>query len=573
MRSARDAFLQGEEGTQDEHAHHRMEDDEDEATPRSSAAAAGATAHTSTTTAAAASAASPASSSAGRPTHSSAAAHPSASSLSPSGAISLVHSSAQLLVLEFPARSQFGVDWWSFHVGHAFQGMKMVPRGVHFIWTAASPHESTQAGSGVLDPDMASRLGSFIWLESTDTWVRRWNPAEEALEAISDEAEEQRYIAAARRLEFDRGQGSYPLEDRRRWTDLTDCITRELVERLEPVDRKIGVGKMAKYALEDKKQKTPHVEEVDEVKEEQKQQRNPVAMEDVTMAEPGGAATVTAVPTVAASKPPRSAPAPSSSFYTRIPTVRSFFLRQQQQQQQQAASLTPEERAHALTQLHMDQSPILESIFSASTATSTLAAVSNPPDGDHAPLLTPAELDLLGELQFAFTAFLIGHDYEGFDAWKDLTRLLTSCTQSLEHHPAFYEYWLGSVLHAQLAALPRDFFVDAISGENFLLPCLRDLFDRLAGGVVPASLLVAAEAARRYLQANFHGHVHLPSAAIGTEVAADWNDRHEPSGVSSGSDGGVSSSITSAELRAFKRQLQDQEGEYGPTIADEATED
>ena len=46
---------------------------------------------------------------------------------------------------------------------------------------------------------------------------------------------------------------------------------------------------------------------------------------------------------------------------------------------------------------------------------------------------------LLGELQFAFVTFLLGHVYDAFEQWKQLVALLTKCDDALAtRHP-----WLG----------------------------------------------------------------------------------------------------------------------------------
>lgn len=230
-----------------------------------------------------------------------------------------------------------------------------------------------------------------------------------------------------------------------------------------------------------------------------------------------------------------------------------------------ASSMTPEDRSRLLTAMHMDQSPLLESLFASSVAVSTLACVSNPPaassSSSDAPLLTPSELDLLGEYQFAFTAFLVGQDYEGFECWKGLTVLLTSCADALTRRHVFYEQWLG-VLGHQLEAAPRDFFVDELSSENFLRPCVQRLFDHLATALVPMSLVYAAKELRELIKRKFlwRNIGHLP-----TFVHQEEEQQHPEGSPSSARE------ITAEELQAFKQRLQAQaeEDEYAPTIAEE----
>jgi len=41
---------------------------------------------------------------------------------------------AVLVFLDFPAGSEFGIDYCSWEVGEQFKGVKMIPPGIHFIY-------------------------------------------------------------------------------------------------------------------------------------------------------------------------------------------------------------------------------------------------------------------------------------------------------------------------------------------------------------------------------------------------------------------------------------------------------
>lgn len=86
--------------------------------------------------------------------------------------------------------------------------------------------------------------------------------------------------------------------------------------------------------------------------------------------------------------------------------------------------------------------------------------------------------DLLGELQFAFVCFLMGHVYEGFEHWKRLVHLLCSCQRALVDFEDFYLKFLMT-LHFQLKLTPRDFFVDIVTKNNFLTITLTNLFTNI----------------------------------------------------------------------------------------------
>lgn len=86
--------------------------------------------------------------------------------------------------------------------------------------------------------------------------------------------------------------------------------------------------------------------------------------------------------------------------------------------------------------------------------------------------------DLLGELQFAFVCFLMGHLYEGFEHWKRLVHLLCSCSKALVDFEDFYMKFMMT-LHFQLKLTPRDFFVDIVTKNNFLTITLTNLFTNI----------------------------------------------------------------------------------------------
>ncbi|KAK7869800.1 hypothetical protein R5R35_008325 [Gryllus longicercus] len=84
-------------------------------------------------------------------------------------------------------------------------------------------------------------------------------------------------------------------------------------------------------------------------------------------------------------------------------------------------------------------------------------------------------MDLLGELQFAFVCFLVGHSLEAFEHWKKLIRLLCSCDRVVPKLRELYSEFVA-ILDIQLLEIPEDFLVDIVSSNNFVYSSLRNLF-------------------------------------------------------------------------------------------------
>jgi len=87
-------------------------------------------------------------------------------------------------------------------------------------------------------------------------------------------------------------------------------------------------------------------------------------------------------------------------------------------------------------------------------------------------------LTLFGEYQLAFVLFLLISSLEAFEWWKATTALLCNCEVALQAEPGNFVVFL-QVLQAQLEFIPKDFFENALSRDNFLQPALTALVSRI----------------------------------------------------------------------------------------------
>lgn len=86
--------------------------------------------------------------------------------------------------------------------------------------------------------------------------------------------------------------------------------------------------------------------------------------------------------------------------------------------------------------------------------------------------------ELLGELQVSFIVFLLGHVYSAFEHWKLLVDTMCRAEQAIVTQPTFYKTFIRT-LHFHLKETPRDFFVDIVSRDNFLVRTLKVFFENL----------------------------------------------------------------------------------------------
>ena len=103
---------------------------------------------------------------------------------------------ATILALDVPPGSSFGIDCVSFTCGEKFQGVKMIPPGLHLVSVGAGGNDH-------------ARVSEFVRLGGGDVAVFRWDPATETFAPGSgmDDDEADRFRAGARNHDFDRTTG------------------------------------------------------------------------------------------------------------------------------------------------------------------------------------------------------------------------------------------------------------------------------------------------------------------------------------------------------------------------------
>uniref|UniRef100_A0A803M473 Protein AAR2 homolog n=1 Tax=Chenopodium quinoa TaxID=63459 RepID=A0A803M473_CHEQI len=267
-------------------------------------------------------------------------------------ALELVKQGSTLLFLDVPQYTLIGIDTQVFSAGPEFKGIKMIPPGVHFVFFSSSTKDGKE---------FSSIVGFFIETSTSEVVVRKWNLEEERLVKVPDE-EEERYAQAVKQFEFDRHLGPYSLSDYGDWKRLSNYITKDVIERIEPIGGEITVA--CESSLVGNIPKTTMEIALAE------QLKNSKFNREAETSDKKGC------------------------YYTPVPRVIK----------QKGISVAE------LTSVNLDKTYILESILMKEF------------EGD--------EDRLLGELQFALIAFLMGQSLDGFLQWKSLVSLLFGCTQA-----------------------------------------------------------------------------------------------------------------------------------------------
>ncbi|KAF2295380.1 hypothetical protein GH714_032708 [Hevea brasiliensis] len=152
--------------------------------------------------------------------------------MDPETALEFVKHGATLLLLDVPQYTLLGIDTQMFTVGPAFKGIKMIPPGPHFVYYSSSSRNGKE---------FSPIIGFSIHAGPSEVIVRKWDQQEELLVKVSEE-EEERFSQAVKSLEFDRHLGPYNLSQYREWKRLSNYLTKNVIERIEPIGGEITVA-------------------------------------------------------------------------------------------------------------------------------------------------------------------------------------------------------------------------------------------------------------------------------------------------------------------------------------------
>jgi A1 cistron-splicing factor AAR2 len=116
----------------------------------------------------------------------------------------------------------------SYAAGEKFQGLKMIPPGLHFLSYCAMAKSDRAEAPIKAGFWFVAKLGGVV--------VRRWDAAAEefAPEGAVDADELERFTAAVREHQFDSTTGPYPYDNHGDWRTLTEHLTIHALKRHQP---------------------------------------------------------------------------------------------------------------------------------------------------------------------------------------------------------------------------------------------------------------------------------------------------------------------------------------------------
>ncbi|KAM6567104.1 hypothetical protein CsatA_026232 [Cannabis sativa] len=379
--------------------------------------------------------------------------------MDPEVALELVKHGATFFLLDVPQYTLVGIDTQVFTVGPSFKGIKMIPSGPHFVFYSSSTRDGKE---------FSPIIGFFKYVDPSEIIVRKWDQQEERLIKVLEE-EEERFCEAVRRLEFDRHLGPYNLSQYATWKSLSNYITKDIIERIEPIGGEITVA--SEPAMMKNTPKTTVEKALDE---QLKDSKCSISAENSQQ---------------------------TGCYYTSIPRI----IKQKGIQGQE------------LTALNLDKTHLLESLLVKEYGGS--------------------EDLLLGELQFAFIAFVMGQSLEAFLQWKSIVSLLFGCTEAPFHTRSRLFVKFIKVIYYQLkyglqkdnadlsgAVVGASALIDDswFSADSFLHHLCKDFFSLIQeASVVDGDLLSWSRRLKELLENNLGWQFQQNSAVDGIYFEED----------------------------------------------------
>ncbi|XP_018333929.1 protein AAR2 homolog [Agrilus planipennis] len=339
---------------------------------------------------------------------------------------SLLREGAILVLLDVPEGTEMGIDLKVWNTEENFRGFKMIPPGLHFIfYSCVSKTE-----------DIAPRRGFFHNFKKSEFLVKKWNKGKEdlCLEEVDNKEVvglKDNYIA------LDKFLGPYPFEIHKRWSALISHITTKVLDRHNPIQGKImSAIELIPCSDADRPRgikKTANLDSAGCSSSSSSDSNTTVNYTNATKR-----SRLSCPSDLEQILLPNLKPVPGSELrFTPFPS--KVF----------PEGCTPSE----ITKHCLDLTYTLENMLTSYDEPS----------------------EIIGELQFCYVCFLVGHSLEAFEQWKKLVGLLCSCETAIKKYRQVFDLFV-TVLEAQLREIPEEFLADIVANSNYIYVKLKNFF-------------------------------------------------------------------------------------------------
>jgi len=276
----------------------------------------------------------------------------------------LFKNGATLVLLDVPLGTEFGVDYNTWTTDVNFKGIKMIPPGLHFIYYSSV---------GKLN-DVSPRTGFFHIFQKKEVLIKKWDNLNEDFVDVVLNVDVDEELIEKQKQDYDRFLGAYPYETYKKWISLTNHISSDMIQKLQPLNKKIysvamfesvSTNSQTRAAQKENAEKNTGASEIKEDLPEMKHIHG------------------------------------TNINFTNLTKLIC------------PKGASPTE----ITKFNMDLSHHLDNL------------INN---------IYCDELNILGELQFCFIVFILCQVYDAFEQWKQLVHIICSCDAAIEYRETLF---------------------------------------------------------------------------------------------------------------------------------------
>ncbi|XP_026191008.1 protein AAR2 homolog [Cyclospora cayetanensis] len=432
-------------------------------------------------------------------------------SASTEGTGSAAAGSCCLLLLKTPANLLVGFDMAQWRVGEKFRGIRGIDPGCHFLhWTESDSsgapnrvHAETRESECPytrmrVDEAIGStgQRGEFLYFDGRENKIiiRQWDTLLSRYLPLSEE-ETLRYVAGVEHQDFIDGLGVYPQHMRAQWRSLTQHISAACVHRVEPIGRCLEAEGMPLTKGEE-----AFIQKHAEERKSRASKKSAAPSAGAREADEEGPLD-TPTPSLkredaAAAEEANDAEKQESKDAVEAASCKMFYM-----------DIRPP-RSSAVSAARAAAAAARRSGVDAAAAAAEAAAVVTLQCTDRSDTLLQLLKEqeegakaILGELQMAFIALVLGHHYPSLLHWRALVELLSSSERAMYIQPDLFASFLNA-FYSQLEQAPDEVTEGPLQEGSFLSSACAALLeicysvDRSAAIQTLKSAAVAENAAK-----------------------------------------------------------------------------
>jgi A1 cistron-splicing factor AAR2 len=368
----------------------------------------------------------------------------------------------KIIFINVPNKINIGIDYYTYQVTEKFKGYKNIKKGVHYLY---------------YNMENEPPVSFFEVFEENEIKILEWIKEEEEFKYVENEKKNE----IIRKIEYNDQEFlnllDYPFEKYDEWIKLSRYITKEVVERISPLNKFIfpinltheeeeklnnEILKKEKELNKEVQEKELNEEEIN-LKEKEEVQEKELNDEEINFKETEKIQEKELNEEINLKEKKEKN---YKIYFTKIPRL----LKKK--------GINGAE----ITRLNLDKTELIQQLIKDN--------------------FQKEFKNMMAEFQISYLCFLIGQNYTGFEQWKSFLDLLCNSEQYWKANKKELIKFLN-IFYFQLLTIPEDFFFNEFTSSNFLNKLLKNFTQDLLE-FDDENILLEGNKFKSYLEKKFN---------------------------------------------------------------------